>query len=288
MRNRGRQTSARLRGVRSRRRRGGAPPAPSRPTATATASPTTGPARRGTGEHQPKIDAIRARAALNRAHAISSTTSSRRSRYDRPRRLGPEAYDERELQRTGATTCRECRCSRIRSRHERHAQKVVPTARRAIFRPSRRWSSRSRRSSCLACRCRRRNGSRSQWQSEHRRIIGIVDTFYGLLVNGIGCFTGDFNLPAIEHVVCAEDASIVEARLIEYYKTADRIAFCSVASIASTRDASAYWLQEEGADRLRGRPVLQHSPCVAVSDGRLRQRPRHGVTARTACASRRR
>lgn len=62
-------------------------------------------------------------------------------------------------------------------------------------------------------------------QSEHRRIIGIVDTFYGLLGERNWVFTGDFNLPAIEHVVCAEDASIAEARLIEYYKSADRIAF---------------------------------------------------------------
>jgi len=62
-------------------------------------------------------------------------------------------------------------------------------------------------------------------ESEHRRIIRIVDTFYGLLGERNWVFTGDFNLPAIEHVVSAEEASIAEARIIEYYKSADRIAF---------------------------------------------------------------
>lgn len=62
-------------------------------------------------------------------------------------------------------------------------------------------------------------------QREHRRITEIVDTFYGLLGERNWVFTGDLDLPAIEHVISAEDAETAESRLIDYYKTADRIAF---------------------------------------------------------------
>jgi hypothetical protein len=62
-------------------------------------------------------------------------------------------------------------------------------------------------------------------QREHRRITEIVDTFYDLLGKRNWVFTGDLNLPEIEKVIGTEDVATAEARLIEYYKTADRIAF---------------------------------------------------------------
>lgn len=62
-------------------------------------------------------------------------------------------------------------------------------------------------------------------QREHQRITGIVDTFYRLLGERNWVFTDDLNLPALEHVINAEDPVTAETRLIEYYKTAERIAF---------------------------------------------------------------
>lgn len=38
-------------------------------------------------------------------------------------------------------------------------------------------------------------------QREHRRITEIVDRFYGLLGERNWVFTGDLNLPAIEHII---------------------------------------------------------------------------------------
>lgn len=62
-------------------------------------------------------------------------------------------------------------------------------------------------------------------EREHRRITGLVDTFYALLGTRNWVFTGDLNLPAIEHVVDTDDADAAEARLISYYKEDGRIAF---------------------------------------------------------------
>jgi len=62
-------------------------------------------------------------------------------------------------------------------------------------------------------------------QREHRRVTEIVDTFYALLGARNWVFTGDLNLPAIEHVIDGKDPATAEARLIDYYKKADRIAF---------------------------------------------------------------
>ena len=62
-------------------------------------------------------------------------------------------------------------------------------------------------------------------EHERRRLTGLVDSFYGLLGPRNWVFTGDFNVAAIEHVVAAEDSDAAEARLIDYYKEDDRIAF---------------------------------------------------------------
>ncbi len=62
-------------------------------------------------------------------------------------------------------------------------------------------------------------------EHERRRITGLVDTFYALLGTRNWVFTGDLNLPAIEHVVDTDDAGAAEARLISYYKEDSRIAF---------------------------------------------------------------
>lgn len=62
-------------------------------------------------------------------------------------------------------------------------------------------------------------------EREHRRITGLVDSFYGLLGARNWVFTGDLNLPTIERIVDAEDPDVAEARLIDYYKEDDRIAF---------------------------------------------------------------
>lgn len=62
-------------------------------------------------------------------------------------------------------------------------------------------------------------------QREHRRITETVDMFYSLLGERNWVFTGDLNLPAIEHVIDSKDPATAEARLIDYYKTADRITF---------------------------------------------------------------
>lgn len=60
---------------------------------------------------------------------------------------------------------------------------------------------------------------------EHKRITGLVDSFYGLLGRRNWVFTGDLNLPAIEHVVDTDEAETAEARLIDYYNQSGRIAF---------------------------------------------------------------
>ncbi|WP_345471668.1 hypothetical protein QMQ05_16035 [Glutamicibacter ectropisis] len=60
-------------------------------------------------------------------------------------------------------------------------------------------------------------------QAEQQRTVGIVDAFYALLGKRNWVFTGDFNLPAIEHVIDTEDPSTAECRLIEYFKSPDRI-----------------------------------------------------------------
>lgn len=60
---------------------------------------------------------------------------------------------------------------------------------------------------------------------EHRRITEIVDTFYALLGERNWVFTGDLNRPAIEHVINTKDPATAEARLINYYKSADRVSF---------------------------------------------------------------
>lgn len=62
-------------------------------------------------------------------------------------------------------------------------------------------------------------------EREHKRITALVDAFYRLLGERNWVFTGDLNLPAVEYVVSAEDAVTAEKRLIEYYKTAERIEF---------------------------------------------------------------
>lgn len=62
-------------------------------------------------------------------------------------------------------------------------------------------------------------------EREHKRITGLVDSFYGLLGRRNWVFTGDLNLPEIEHIVDADDAESAEARLIGYYKEDGRIAF---------------------------------------------------------------
>ncbi|MBN7794001.1 hypothetical protein [Microbacterium esteraromaticum] len=62
-------------------------------------------------------------------------------------------------------------------------------------------------------------------EHEHRRITGLVDKFYGILGKRNWVFTGDLNLPAMEHVVDTDDAGTAETRLIGYYKEDSRIAF---------------------------------------------------------------
>lgn len=62
-------------------------------------------------------------------------------------------------------------------------------------------------------------------QREHQRITGIVDTFYGLLGERNWVFTDDLDLNALEHVIGTEDPVTAETRLIEYYMTAQRVAF---------------------------------------------------------------
>ncbi|MDR3070223.1 MAG: hypothetical protein LBU38_04355, partial [Propionibacteriaceae bacterium] len=62
-------------------------------------------------------------------------------------------------------------------------------------------------------------------EREHRRITGLVDAFYDLLGTRNWVFTGDLNLPAIKHIVDADDADTAETRLISYYKEDGRIAF---------------------------------------------------------------
>lgn len=62
-------------------------------------------------------------------------------------------------------------------------------------------------------------------ERDYKHITGVVDGFYVLLGQRNWVFTGDLNLPALEHVVSAGDAATAETRLIDYYKTADRIAF---------------------------------------------------------------
>lgn len=62
-------------------------------------------------------------------------------------------------------------------------------------------------------------------ENEHRRITTTVDTFYGLLGDRNWVFTGDLNIPAMEHVVRAESPVVAEERLIEYYKSSGRIEF---------------------------------------------------------------
>lgn len=59
---------------------------------------------------------------------------------------------------------------------------------------------------------------------EHQRITETVDRFYGLLGDRNWVFTGDFNLTAITAVIETEDAGTAENRLIDYYKTDERIA----------------------------------------------------------------
>ncbi|QIM15545.1 hypothetical protein G7067_02560 [Leucobacter insecticola] len=81
-------------------------------------------------------------------------------------------------------------------------------------------------------------------EHEHRRITGLVDTFYALLGTRNWVFTGDLSLPAIEHVVDTDDAGAAEARLISYYKEDNRIAF------PLRRDAAAHRLAPEGAHGL--------------------------------------
>lgn len=62
-------------------------------------------------------------------------------------------------------------------------------------------------------------------EREHKHITVVVDRFYELLGQRNWVFTGDLNLPALEHVVSAGDVATAEARLIDYYTTADRIVF---------------------------------------------------------------
>lgn len=58
-----------------------------------------------------------------------------------------------------------------------------------------------------------------------RQITQTVDRFYELLGERNWVFTDNFNLPAIEQVISTSETTIAEARLIEYYKTANHIAF---------------------------------------------------------------
>lgn len=60
---------------------------------------------------------------------------------------------------------------------------------------------------------------------QHRHITATVDRFYDLLGERNWVFTDDLNLSAIEHVTSASDATTAEARLVDYYKASDRIAF---------------------------------------------------------------
>lgn len=46
-------------------------------------------------------------------------------------------------------------------------------------------------------------------EREHRRITGLVDSFYGLLGRRNWVFTGDLSLPAIEHVVDIDDGELL-------------------------------------------------------------------------------
>lgn len=62
-------------------------------------------------------------------------------------------------------------------------------------------------------------------EGELKRTTAIVDTFYELLGERNWIFTGDLNLTAMEYVVSAEDAVTAEKRLIEYYKSVERIEF---------------------------------------------------------------
>lgn len=60
-------------------------------------------------------------------------------------------------------------------------------------------------------------------EREHRRTTAMVDAFYELLGKRNWVFTDDLNLHALEHVVSAPDGDTAEKRLIEYYKSVERI-----------------------------------------------------------------
>lgn len=62
-------------------------------------------------------------------------------------------------------------------------------------------------------------------ERERKRITHIVDSFYGLLGERNWVFTGDFNLPALDQVISSESPVTAEKRLIEYYRSGDRIEF---------------------------------------------------------------
>lgn len=62
-------------------------------------------------------------------------------------------------------------------------------------------------------------------EHEHRRLTVLVDSFYELLGPRNWVFTGDLNVAAMERVVAAGEPERAEARLVEYYKEDDRIAF---------------------------------------------------------------
>ena len=120
-------------------------------------------------------------------------------------------------------------------------------------------------------------------QREHRRLTEIVDKFYTLLGERNWVFTGDLNLPAIEHVIDGEDPVAAEARLIDYYKSADRISFplrrlYRFEAMCPRIDL----LQKAYADYEAHR--YYNRPGAPFRDGRFRQRSRHRNPSRSACA----
>lgn len=62
-------------------------------------------------------------------------------------------------------------------------------------------------------------------REQHRRIVRLVDSFYGLLGPRNWVYTDDLNMTAIEQVVDCVDPETAESRLLEYYGGDGRVSF---------------------------------------------------------------
>ena len=119
---------------------------------------------------------------------------------------------------------------------------------------------------------------------QHRRITTTVDSFYELLGERNWVFTGDLNLAAMEHVIGADDALTAERRLIEYYRSADRIAFplCRLHRFAEMRPRIGL-LEKALVDYEAGRFYSAVLVLLSVMDGfvnEIETATRRGLHAR--------